>query len=230
MLHFFQTVLSPNHNYVTIQDTNYWVSGLDVAEWHLLDKWCRANLPNTVRFKSISLGISLYLADGDEYYCTRDALETRMKELEEIERVFFRELELLRQPKIFWTPSSTELISMLSEQKFYLLGQVGFEPNNSYGELEATFAKDNYIICPHEDNSYHVLFKSSDGVLEYDLMWEEDLDLKLEEESFPLADFMAYCTCHGSASEFHTLWYKTMTFKEKLCTLIKYCGFAEILA
>lgn len=229
MLHFFQTVLSPNHNYVTVQDTNYWVTGLDRVEWRLLDEWCRGNLPKTVTYKTLSFGISLCLPDGDEHYYTRNALEIRVKELEEIERVFSRELEFLRQPKIFWTPSSTELISMLSERRFNLLTQVGFEPRNC-GSLEYSFDSDNYIICPHKDNSYHVLFKSSDGVLEYDLMWEEDLDLKLEEDGFHLADFMAYCTCHGSASEFHTLWYKTMTFKEKLCTLIKYCGFAEILA
>jgi hypothetical protein len=226
MLHFFKTVVSPNHNYVTVRNTDYWTQAVDEAEYKILRDW----------FHHYNTGLGLLHDDGvslclsqNEYYDTRDTLEARVKELEKVEQDFFARLALLKQPKIFWTPSSTELISMLSERRFDLLTQVGFEPRNC-SSLEYSFDSDNFIICPHKDNSYHVLFKSSDGSLEYDLMWEEDLDLKLEEESFPLADFMAYCTCHGSASEFHNLWYKTMTFRKKLCTLIKYCGFAEILA
>lgn len=227
MLHFFETVLSPNHNYVTIRNTDYWTQAVDEVEYKILKDW----------FHHYNTGLDLLYDDGvclglsqNEYYDTRDALEARVKELEKVEQDFFARLALLKQPKIFWTPSSTELISMLSEQKFHLLEQFGFEPEDACGDLAATFTLVDFIICPHKDSSYHVLFKSSDSSLEYDLMWEEDLDLKLESDDFPLADFMAYCTCHGSASEFHTLWYKTMTFREKLCTLIKYCGFAEILA
>lgn len=166
MSHFFETVLSPNHNYVTVRNTDYWTQAVDEAEYKILRDW----------FHHYNTGLDLLHNDGvclglsqNEYYDTRDALETRMKELEKVEQDFFVRFNLLKRPKIFWTPSSTELLSMLSGRKFNLLTQVGFEPGNC-GSLEYSFDSDNFIICPHKDSSYHVLFKSSDGSLEYDLM------------------------------------------------------------